>query len=753
MHTEKCKRILIIKLSSIGDVVMATPVAKALRNAYPDAHISWVVEEKSKDVLIGNPYLDDIIILQRNWATSAGLVEVYGTVSGIIKSFPSIRDSKFDTVIDLQGLLRSALVGVVSGAENRLGFDSAGEGAALFYNKKLKTPGNKVRGPQDYLNMLQLLDVVSDDIDMYVHVSDTDRNYANDLISGFLCKSSRPVAALCPSTTWPQKHWTESGWAKLADVLAEDYGMLPVFLGSKDDIPLIDRIRGMMSAEAASAAGKTTLNQATALLSRSDLVVSVDTGLLHMAVGLDRPTVGIFGPTGWSHLAKKPSFTVVAKECPHMPCLRHPVCKSYDCMLAISHEDIISAAKPWLPENKGRSGGCKSGGTAASLINEGAGDIKKMSRRRGGSRPLKTVHIETGMHSLGGPAQVVYLLKGLKERGHDVTLVCPKGSGISNQALSADINVRTIPLKTDLDISFITKLYSILKDEKPDIVHLHSRRGADVLGGIAARLASVPGIILSRRIDNPVHPGIFSRFKYCTLCDRIVAISDGVYNALVKGGVEKKKIVRVHSAVDADAYLVERKQGLREELGIPEGSLVIGIVAQLIERKGHRFLLEVMPDILEKFPRTIVLILGEGHLDTKIRELVKSLGIEKNVIFAGFRNDIPYVLKEMDMLVHPATMEGLGVAILQAMASSLPVIASGVGGIPEAVRDGENGILVPPADSSAIKNAVIKLLADSDLRRKMGQNGRKIVEEEFSVNCMVEGILDVYSEILGAREK
>lgn len=737
-ETSKSKRILIIKLGSIGDVVMATPVAKAIRQAYPDAYIAWAVEEKSSDVLIGNPYLDDVIILRRKWSSKTSALEAIGTIAGINKSLPAIRAGKFDITIDLQGLLRSALVGLLSGAKCRIGFDSAGEGAPLLYTQMMKTSGKKIRGPLDYLNPLKLININSDDVDMLVPFSVEDESYIRNLIAGFSKgEANRPIAALCPSTTWPQKHWNEFGWAKLADKLASHYGMIPIFMGSSADIGMINRIQGMMKFESASAAGKTTINQAAAMLKECGLVVAVDTGLLHISVGLGRPTIGLFGPTKWDHLAVKPNFRVVSKDCPLSPCLRHPKCRLYDCMDAITPQDILKTAEGWLPVP-----------IQSVQLNEGT--ISKCNEPND-LRPLRTVHVETGMHSLGGPIQVVYLLKGLKRRGHEALLVCAEGSGIHKQAIADGIDVYPIHLRTDLDVSFIFKLKSLLEKVKPDIVHLHSRRGADILGGTAARLANVPGVVLSRRIDNPINPCWLSRFKYSSLCDTIIAISDAVRESLLNGGVDSARIVRVRSAVDAESYQAERKPGLRNELGILENSIVIGIIAQLIERKGHKYLLDAMSVVVKKHPNAVLLILGEGQTKSKIENQSKELGISDNVILAGFRNDIPAVLREIDILVHPARMEGLGIAILQAMSAGIPVIASEVGGIPEAVKDGVNGILIPPMDSVAIQNALIRLLDDPALRLKMGAEGKRIVEEEFSVDCMVEGVLSVYRTLLKSK--
>lgn len=361
---------------------------------------------------------------------------------------------------------------------------------------------------------------------------------------------------------------------------------------------------------------------------------------------------------------------------------------------------------------------------------------------------IRTLHVETGMHSLGGPAQVIYLMAGLRDRGHEAHLVCPKGSSVSRHAAAAGLDVIAVPLWTDLDISFIFKLHRIIKRMKPDIVHLHSRRGADIMGGVAARLARAPAVILSRRIDNPVRRGLISYLKYSPLCDRIVTISDAVTGALLEGGVDTAKITRVRSAVDAGAYDVSPNGRLREALGIPTETRIIGIVGQLIERKGHRYLLDAMPAILERFPDTVLVALGHGPLLSRLRHQAKSLGIERNAMFVGFRNDMPHILRELDVLVHPAIMEGLGVAILQAMAAEVPVVATAAGGMPEAVQDGVNGILVPPRDVEALGDAVIRLLAAPELRRAMGAAGRRIVEERFSVDGMVEGVLSVYYDVL-----
>jgi len=363
---------------------------------------------------------------------------------------------------------------------------------------------------------------------------------------------------------------------------------------------------------------------------------------------------------------------------------------------------------------------------------------------------FRTLHVETGMHSLGGPAQVVYLMTGLRDRGHEAVLVCPRGSSVSRHALDAGLDVIAVPLTTDLDLSFVFRLYMIIKRVRPDIVHLHSRRGADIMGGLAARAAKTPAIILSRRIDNPVRRGFLPKIKYGCLCDRIIAVSGGVRNALVEGGVDSDKITIVHSVADAKKYQKKGSEAkVRAEFGLDDSANVIAVIAQLIERKGHRFLLQAAPKILEAFPNTHFLILGEGRLENDLCQLAASLGIQDKVIFAGFRNNIGELLSITTVLVHPATMEGFANCVLQAMAAEVPAVVTAVGGMPESVHDGVNGLLIPPKDVGALAKSVLKLLGDPDLRAKMGSEGKRIVEEQFSVDGMVEGVLAVYRSVLG----
>jgi len=339
-------RILIVKLTAIGDVLMATPVAKALREAFPDSYIAWAVEKKAADVVIGNPYLDEVIVWERSIKGSLPERTAY-FVKSANKLKNTLRSKHFDVCIDLQGLIRSAGVCVLSGAKQRIGFADGDEASVLFYNKKYKPSASDLNAQQRNLDILQVLGVYSNETAMYMSVSDKDREFAGSFFDKEGLAQEK-VVAFCPATTWANKHWTCEGWSQVADLLQEKYSCRSLILGSKADVPLSSKIVDAARCGPVISAGQTTLKQAGAIMEKCVAVIGVDTGLLHMSVALDRPTVGLFGASAWRCFTKKPSFAWVAKEFPCSPCQRHPICKDIDCMRAITPEDVENAVKSWL---------------------------------------------------------------------------------------------------------------------------------------------------------------------------------------------------------------------------------------------------------------------------------------------------------------------------------------------------------------------------------------------------------------------
>jgi len=359
---------------------------------------------------------------------------------------------------------------------------------------------------------------------------------------------------------------------------------------------------------------------------------------------------------------------------------------------------------------------------------------------------MKILHVETGRHLYGGPQQVLYLMRALSDRGHDGELVCPPSSGIDNAARARNIPVRNLFCAGDLDLPFAYRLTQYINETRPDLLHCHSRRGADVLGGLAATFADVPAVV-SRRVDN-TEIRLLAALRYRPF-DRVVAISDAVAAALKNRGIEDDRIVVIRSAVDADAF---RKTpdcaAMRRDFNVPGDSFVIAAAGQLIERKGHAYLLEAAAALKDRQSPFRLIIFGEGPLEADLRAKAASLGLGDVVQFAGFRADLDSYFGCLDLFVHPSLAEGLGVATLKAQAAGVPVVGFAAGGLPEAVANGSTGTLVAPGDSDALASAMSELMADPALREQMGSRGRQRMRSEFSIDTMADRHVELYESIL-----
>jgi len=359
---------------------------------------------------------------------------------------------------------------------------------------------------------------------------------------------------------------------------------------------------------------------------------------------------------------------------------------------------------------------------------------------------MKVLHLEAGTHVYGGALQVLLLVEGLERRGIENLMVVPDGSDVAAEARARNLPVHALPMAGEADIRFPLRFKALIEESQPDLVHLHSRRGADLLGGLGARLARVP-VLMTRRVDNP-EPSWVVGPKY-RLFDRIITISEAIGRVLLKQGVEADKLRCVHSALDPAPFEGPcRGREFLESLGLTEDHTLIGMAAQFIPRKGHEVLFEAVPSILAIHPGARFLLFGQGPLHQEISSRVAEAEWRAAVHLPGFRDDLSDLLPCLDLLVHPASMEGMGVILLQAGAAGVPVVSTTVGGIPEAVDHGETGLLVPPGDPRALASAVIDLLDDPDRARRMGEAGRRRVKERFSVDRMVEGNLAVYHELV-----
>ena len=363
---------------------------------------------------------------------------------------------------------------------------------------------------------------------------------------------------------------------------------------------------------------------------------------------------------------------------------------------------------------------------------------------------IPILHLITELDIGGAQKALARLLAHIDRRRFAPAVVCLYNG---DKAVAREIRALGIPV-TDLGMTAkwrfdaLWRLYRLLRREHPVILHTWMFH-ANIPGRVLGHLAGVPIVISSERTM-----GQESRFRYALnrlthpLADRVVCVSQRVADfAAGVIGIPPQKLVVVPNGIPVEEFQMDNKAETRAALGISVTSLVIGTVGRLHPVKGTRHLIEAFAQCRTSC-QLVLLVIGDGPQRAQLESLAQRLGIADRVYFLGNRTDVPRLLQAMDVFVLPSEWEGMPNAALEAMATGLPVVATAVGGTPEVVVDGVTGLLVPPRNSEALAQAIAQLLADPELRRRMGQAGRERVEQLFSVEQMVRKTEALYEELL-----
>jgi glycosyltransferase involved in cell wall biosynthesis len=360
---------------------------------------------------------------------------------------------------------------------------------------------------------------------------------------------------------------------------------------------------------------------------------------------------------------------------------------------------------------------------------------------------VRTLHVNTAATWRGGEQQVLYLLDGLRRRGHDTVLLALEGGTLAGRASALGIEVHRFRCRGDLDLGASRRVRRVLQ-RGCDVLHLHTGH-AHALGVLATLgLAAPPRVVVSRRVDFSVKGGWLGRLKYGRRVHRFIAISHRVEDILTAGGVPADRVTVVHSGVDLNRFRVPADPGgLRRELAVPEGVKLVGFVGALVPHKSPGDLLEAL---VELPPDVHAVLAGAGPLEETLRRRAADPGLEGRVHFVGHREDIPRLLRSVDVFCLSSRMEGLGTSVLDAMAAGVPVVATRGGGIPEMVEDAVSGLLVPSGEPPALARALLRVLTDRHLADRLAEGGRDRVRR-FSAARMVEGTIEVYEKVLNGR--
>jgi glycosyltransferase involved in cell wall biosynthesis len=359
---------------------------------------------------------------------------------------------------------------------------------------------------------------------------------------------------------------------------------------------------------------------------------------------------------------------------------------------------------------------------------------------------LKILHVDPETSFGGGERQVAGLIRHLAKRGHESILAAPAESRLAAIVPAADARLRPLAIRSDIDLVAALRLRRLAAVESPHIVHFHTSR-AHAMSPWLRRYAG--RAIVTRRMDYPLRPGPWTNLLYNRSVAAVVAISEEVRRRLLAAGVRSERVRVIHSGVEPPAGLPGRagRAAARERFGLDD-ELAIGVVAALERRKGHDVLFHALARLAAAGGlRFCCVVCGAGSERAALERLARELGIAGSVRFLGEQRQVADVLAALDVFVLPSRHEGLGVAVLEAMAAALPVVASAVGGIPEAVAAGRTGLLVRAEDPDALAAAIVELGRDRERARRLGSAGRDRVLAEFSMEVMASRYERLYDEV------
>jgi glycosyltransferase involved in cell wall biosynthesis len=349
----------------------------------------------------------------------------------------------------------------------------------------------------------------------------------------------------------------------------------------------------------------------------------------------------------------------------------------------------------------------------------------------------------------GAEKMLINLAELLNKRGYRPVVCLLEEGWLADESRRCGYSTYVIPLERTVDFRWVRRASKMVASERIDIIHAHEF-AMNTYCTLLAAIARVPCVAT-------VHGKNYSSdrwhrrmaYRAVARCARMIAVSDDIKSFLAtKVGVLRSRITTITNGIDIDRYSPASlsRRLFRDELGLSDDQPLIGCVGRLDGVKGHTFLVRAARTVCQRYPRAVFVLAGQGQLRDTLEEEANALGIGQNVRFLGYRHDVSAVLAALDIFVLPSLSEGLPLSLLEAMAASIPIVASNVGGIPEVVGDGQSGLLAEPGDPAGLAEKILMLLDNQALGKTIAQNARTIVLARFGVDAMVDAYERVYDQ-------
>ena len=363
---------------------------------------------------------------------------------------------------------------------------------------------------------------------------------------------------------------------------------------------------------------------------------------------------------------------------------------------------------------------------------------------------MRVLYVDLEREWRGGQSQALLTVRGLRASGYDAQLLAVVGSPLARRAEASGVPVHVIGTEVRRMVAAYL-LRRLLAKQKYDLVHVNEPH-ALTCAWLAGSHRKAP-LVVSRRVAYPLGKSLLARKRYES-ADRILAISKFVAKSVVDSGVPAEKVEIIYEGVEVPPPVsAEVRRSARKRWGVSDGETLFGCVGYLLPEKGQELVVGALPTVRANFPGARLLLAGDGPCRPQLEGLTRELGLEKNLIFAGFIEDVSQVYAALDAFVFPSLAEPLGTSLLAAMAWGLPVIAVASGGVPEYVENSATGLLTTQPDLRLFSLAMLRLLSDAGLAKRLGAAARNAIQTRFTADNMVENTIRLYKRVVVEAQK
>ncbi|HAH31280.1 MAG TPA: hypothetical protein DCL44_03085 [Elusimicrobia bacterium] len=731
----KKTRFLLIRTDRIGDLTLATPAISALREKYPDAHISVLASSYARDVLKNNSDLDTII-----------------TDTGFFSTLSKIRKGKFDIAVIFFLNFKVALLVYLARIRIRIG--PVSKIWAVFINKPVFQHRSRIKKHEADYN-LELLKVLGADTrrrNCRIILTPEEKSNSAEILIKLGLEKEDFVAGIHPGSNGSALNWPEESFAELADRLAKEFNIKVLLTGSAAETRLLERISSLMTSKPFILREALPLRQFIGVVSSCKFFITNSTGPLHLAAALGIPTLSFFPPIkGCSSVRWGPygdGMNIVlspgGKDC--LRCEKD-ACARYTCMREVTVDSAFLAAGKMLNTLKI---------DATTLCPGRFSGWRNMPVTKG---PFTIFHLDDGRELRGGQGQLLNLAKELSALGHRNIIICRKNSPLSREAARLKLKTFFLPFFFEWDpvsaIILRCKIKSETKNQAwPAILHSHTSHTAahSWLAGLGLNCVR----IVHRRVDFTSCRGISTDLKYAR-ASRVIAISGPVRDMLIKAGLPPEKITMVNSSIDLsaapwqkagfEAYKKNSRDKISALFGIKKDAFWTGSLIALVPHKDPLNFIRSAKEVLSAKPDTHFLLAGKGRLRGQAQALVRRFGLGQNIHFLGYYPEPYEILSALDLFVLSSREEGMGSVLLEAMHAGVPIAATSAGGITDVIENGKNGLLAPRENPRALAEAQLRIINNPALAKDLAAEGRKRLSEFSSVK-MAERTLRIYEETI-----